>query len=406
MSLRIGIDARVRPGAIGGIAQAVLSIVHTLGELDGPEEYVVVVDSDDGRDFVEPHLGPNQRLVQIPGWRQPTLLERVAARIRPPRGIEIPVSNGLYEGLVDVVHFPHQAFMRTELPSIYNPWDLQHRHFPEFFSEETLAWRETVYREACETAHTVVATSRWVADDFVAQLSLPPEKVQVIPMGPPTAAYEEPSPERMAEVRRTRGLSRPFVLYPAVAWPHKNHIALLEALARVRAEGVDLDLVCTGSTDAPAFPAIEAAVERLGLTGHVHILGYVEDSELRVLYRLAAALVMPSLHESDSFPVFEAWHEGLPVLSSDVTSLPDQVGSAGLLFDPTPDGIADALLRFAREPGLADDLRARGTRRLRDYSWERTARAYRATYRRAAGRQLDDEDRALLSWDWMTDPRP
>lgn len=405
MSLRVGIDARIRPGAIGGIAQAVVSIVRALGQLDGPEQYAVIVDSDDGRDFVHPHLGPNQQLVQVPGWRAPTLPERVLRRLRPtPRGVQIPSSDGLYERLTDVVHFPHQSFMRTELPTVYNPWDLQHLHYPEFFSEETLAWRAAVYHEGCERAHTVVATSQWIAEDLVVKLALPREKVQVIPMGPPTSAYEEPSAGDLQAVRAKRGLPDSFLFYPAVAWPHKNHVALLEAIAVLRdRHGIDSHLVCTGSNDAPGYPAILDAVKRLGLGDCVHLLGYVSDSELRALYHLASALVMPSLHESDSFPVFEAWHEGLPVLSSDVTSLPAQIGDAGILFVPTADGIVDALLRFTQTPGLADELRTRGTRRLADFSWERTARAYRATYRRAAGRRLDDEDRALLAWDWMLD---
>ena len=198
-----------------------------------------------------------------------------------------------------------------------------------------------------------------------------------------------------------------FAFYPAVTWPHKNHLRLLEALAALRDRGVLVPLVCTGYREATHWPQIEARVRELNLDNQVQFLGIVPAQQLRAIYRLARFVVIPTLFEAASAPVFEAWNEGVPVACSTVTSLPQQVGDAALLFDPTSvEGIAAALVRMVTDESLRSTLVASGRRRLQDFSWERTARAYRALYRRAAGRRLTDEERVLLGWDWMAHPNP
>ncbi len=117
---------------------------------------------------------------------------------------------------------------------------------------------------------------------------------------------------------------------------------------------------------------------------------------------MAGCLVLPTLFEANSLPIFEAWSEGLPVVSSDVTALPEQVGDAGLLCDPfEPASIARAIEQALFDQTLREDLIARGRRRLADFDWNRTARAYRAVYRKASGQRLSAEDARLLQWDWM-----
>jgi glycosyltransferase involved in cell wall biosynthesis len=180
----------------------------------------------------------------------------------------------------------------------------------------------------------------------------------------------------------------------------------LEAIAQLRDErGLIVRLVCTGSLYDPFQPRIDQRVRELNLASQVKFLGFVPEEELRALYRLAHFLVLPTLYEADSCPIHEAWSEGLPVASSNATALPDQVLDAGLLFDPKDvDSIAEALRRMATEDDLRANLRRLGYRRVMDFSWERTAKAYRAVYRRAANISLSEEDRWLLEWDWMREP--
>jgi glycosyltransferase involved in cell wall biosynthesis len=245
-----------------------------------------------------------------------------------------------------------------------------------------------------------------VKDDLVRHYRIVPDKVQVIPWGPPSQPFAEPSTQDIARVREQHKLTEPFLLYPAMTWPHKNHIRLLEALAELRDEsGLKLRLVCTGSHLEPYWSAIQKRIAELNLAGQVYFTGFISQVELRAIYRLAEFLIVPTLFESDSSPIYEAWLEGLPVACSNVTSLPAQTLNAARLFDPYDVAeIARAVRELATNEDLRADLRATGFERLKDYQWERTAKAYRALYRRTADRALSAEDRWLLNWDWMTDP--
>lgn len=417
MLLRVAINAQLyQRDAVGGVASVLIGLVRALGTLDGPEEYVIIGPWQEP-DWLRPYLGPNQRIVSgplPPYHRLKTILGPLRPvlgklRLRVARamaaGMEAPVSDGFYEQLgCDVIHFPYQRFVISRLPAVYNPHDLQHLHFPEFFGAETVARRDAIYRAACRTAHTVVVASRWVKEDVVKHYSVDPEKIQVIPWAPPTQVYTEASAEAVAQVRKVYGLEEAFALYPAMTWPHKNHLRLLQALALLRdRHHLRVRLVCTGHQNA-FWPQIQRQLVELRLQEQVRFLGMVPSEDLRALYRLAQFVVIPTLFEAASGPLYEAWHDSTPVACSNVTSLPEQAADAALLFDPLSiESIATAVAEMATNPQLRVTLRQRGARRLGDFSWERTARAYRAVYRRAAGHPLGKEDRWLLTWDWMRD---
>ena len=241
--LRVAINAQLVPGGeSGGVEQFVLGLVRSLGRLtDGPEEYVVVAHRD-APTWLEPWLGPNQRLVVGPP--RPDTLQRALRRLtrQPPLA-----TDGFFESLgVAVTHFSYQSYVDCRLPTVYNPHDLQHRHYPEFFAPEQLAWRETVHSLALRHAAAVAAESYWAAEDIVREYAVDPGKVYVVPRGAPTDLYEPPAEAVVEDVRRRFSLPQGFALYPARAWPHKNHLRLIEALAVLRDGGVRLDLVCTG----------------------------------------------------------------------------------------------------------------------------------------------------------------
>jgi glycosyltransferase involved in cell wall biosynthesis len=166
-----------------------------------------------------------------------------------------------------------------------------------------------------------------------------------------------------------------------------------------------VNLVCTGARFESHWPKLEARLKSLHLESQVRFLGFLSEADLRVVYRSAQFLVLPTLFEADSCPIHEAWSEGLPVASSSHTALPEQVGDAGLLFDAAEtSAIAAAIEKMSTDADLRRSLVVRGHRRVQDFDWTRTAMAYRAVYRRAAGATLTDEDRWLLSWDWMKRP--
>lgn len=418
MKIAIDIYAEVAPGAAGGTAPALRSLISALGSLaDGPEEYIIVVGSDKQGEWLRP-LAANQRFAVRPAPPPPPLLRRalspLSRRLRnwlvppPQRWPEVVVSDGFYESLgCEVVHFPSTWFTVCALPSVYNPHDLQHLHYPQFFRPAELEWRDRIYSAGCHFSKTIIVNSQWVKDDVVRQYAVSPTKIQIIPEASPTQLTPDPTFDDLNRLKTRYELPERFALYPSVTWPHKNHLRLLDALAYLRdRRSLVVPLVCTGSRHESSWPQIESRLTQLGLTEQVRFLGFVPQQDLRGLYRLARCLALPTLFEANSLPIFEAWHEGTPVACSDITALPEQLMDAGLLFDPLdPIAIGDAVARLFTDTRLCEDLRTKGRRRLRDFDWERTAKAYRAVYRRAAGQRLSEEDRMLLEWDWMRNPR-
>jgi glycosyltransferase involved in cell wall biosynthesis len=419
--MKIAINARIDPASgVGGVESILIGLIKALGQLtDGDEEYLLLTNPKHPR-WLDPYLGPNQSVVTRPSGkfdhsgakrRDPIRamgkeMSRFLRRLNPPvKSFPKPrISDGYIESLgCDVIHFPYQYFEICALPSVYNPHDLQHRHFPQFFSAESWIHRDVEHRAGCEYSRTVVTASQWVKDDVCFQYHLNPGKIVVIPWAPPTQAYSTLS-KAGEEATRTRfGLPEDFAFYPAMIWPHKNHLRLLEALAYLKKEqGQVVPLVCTGRR-GDFFPEIERAIERLQLREQVHFLGIVSPEELQFLYHMCGFVVVPSLFEAASGPVFEAWNAGAAVACSNVTSLPQQVGDTGLIFNPYDvKAIAQAVGTLHRKPDLRRELIAKGRRRLQDFTWEQTARAYRAVYRRAVHHKLNEEDQKLLSRDWMS----
>jgi len=426
--LRVAVNAQLAPdGGAGGIETALRALGSVAQLDDGPEEYLFVGHWRDP-EWLRPWVGGRARIV--PGQppeapanapRRPSeILKRALGPLRPAaRGIKArllsraerralgtPTRPGnFYDRLdCDVVHFPFQHFEPCAAPTVFNPHDLQHLHFPEFFSGEEIERRELAYRAACREAHTVVVASEFVRRDLLRRYGLAPGKVQVVAWAPPPAP--DPGPGLRREVREKYGLPEgPFALYPAMTWEHKNHRRLLDALALLRdRHGLRVDLVCTGRKTA-YWPEVERRLSDLRLEDQARFLDMIPYEDLRAVYQTAQFVIIPTLFEAASAPLFEAWQAGAPVACAAVTSLPEQAADAALLFDPLSiESVADAAGRMATDADLREELRRRGRRRLRDFSLERTARAYRAVYRRAAGRRLGEEDRLLLGVDRAFEP--
>ena len=402
--LRICIDARLPAGRFGGVEQVVIGIAAGLSKLtDGDEEFLFLTHRGED-DWIRPYVsGPARLLPTRRGrpQRRARAIGRALAERTPRLGprFAVRVSDGTVERAgVDLVHFPIQDAFLTELPSIYQPHDLLHLHHPELFSAWESERRERIYRTHCERAKIVVAMTSWGKRDLIEHYRLPDDKVRVVPWGSVLWEYPSPSRDDLDRLRRRLSLPDGFLLYPAQTWPHKNHETLLEALALIRqGEGVAIPLVCPGRTNGQ-FARIERRMRELDLSDITRFPGFVSPLDLRGLYELATALVFPSRFEGWGLPICEAFSSGLPVASSSASSLPGLVGDAGVLFDPDdPEEIASSVLRLWRDPVLRETLATRGRERTKLFSFDHTARLFRAHYRRLCGVGLSDQDRILLA---------
>jgi glycosyltransferase involved in cell wall biosynthesis len=432
--IRVAINANLTAGATGGVFQMTQALVRALGSLDGPERFLLLASSKDQVDWLEECSGPNQEIV-VRGRRNiwgrrvryhsdselRTIGEQVRRFARPaveftraflgrltPQAPRLPLSDGFVESLgCDVLHFPTQGFAVSAVPTVFNPHDLQHLHYPQFWTPWEVARREIVYRAGCSLSAAVIVGSQWAKEDILLQYGVDSRKVQIIPEGAPTGLKAQPTESEEREVMARHRLPGLYALYPANMWPHKNHLRLLEAMAILRDErSLRVSLVCTGSQEGGAWPQIRECISRLGLERQVWCLGFVPELDIRVIQKSAHCVVQPSLFEASSLPIFDAWNNGVPVGASDATALPEQVADAALLFDPFDAcSIANAWAMLWGHPELRRDLQRKGYLRVSRFDWHRSAKAYRAIYRRVARVDLCEEDRDLLEVNWMKQNR-
>ena len=291
----------------------------------------------------------------VSGYRPAhTRLERLLALARATVHPE-PLRRRLRSA--DVVHYPFTIRVPSvEAPSVVTVHDLQHLDLPALFSRVERAFRAVYYHRSARAAARVVVPSTFVRVGAVGQLGLEPARVRVIPHGIDHSRFSPSDDER-----------EPFLLYPARAWPHKNHARLYEAFALLRRDRPQLRLVLTGGGHSGAAP------------DGVDVRGHVPVDELVSLYRRAAALVFPSRYEGFGQPVIEAMACGCPVACSDIPALVEVAGNAARTFSADDaESIAAAVLDVLEDPA---GFRERGLERAAAFTWERTAAAYEDVYR-------------------------
>jgi glycosyltransferase involved in cell wall biosynthesis len=239
------------------------------------------------------------------------------------------------------------------VPAVTTVLDVQHELLPRFFSRAELAYRRRAYAWSVRRSRLVVTISAHAAETIEDRLGVPGDRVRVIHLGVDHDVFRPGDDARL-----------PFLLYPAKAWPHKNHARLFEAFAELRRHRPELELVLT-SYDGSVPEGARA-------------LGHLSREDLVRLYRTASALVFPSLFEGFGQPPLEAMACGCPVACSNAAALPEVVGDAARLFDP---GSTDDLVAAVED--VLDDpetWRERGLARAAAFTWDATARAHDEVY--------------------------
>ena len=228
-------------------------------------------------------------------------------------------------------------------------------------------------------ADVVLTVSDTTRDELIAQRVCPAEKLRRVYLAP-AAEFRPEADDADAAVRARYGLERPYVLFVGAYDPHKNVSTLVEAFDRAALDDHDLVVV---AAQTPGDAALRARWGTLRAAPRVRLLEARPD-ELPALYRGATAFVHPSTWESFGFQLVEAMATGTPLVAARRTAIPEIVGDAGLLFEPSSVVELAALLRIVtRDAALRDDLRARGLRRARRFDWATVADETVAAYRHA-----------------------
>src|SRR5215470_11568381 len=369
--MRVAIDARKLQDF--GIGTYIRNLLRHLARIDRENEYVLLCHEPDMG--VAGTLGENFRAVLEP-----------APNYSMSEQVHIPWV--LMREKPHVFHAPHYILPpAVRCRSVVTIHDCIHLMFPQYLpNRAAYAYARASMWSAARSSDRILTVSEASKRDILHFFNVPAEKISVVYNGIDERFSIEPAPDEIARVRERFQLDHGFVLYAGTIKPHKNLVRLIEAFAVLRkGELEELKLLIIGD-EISKLPALRRAVHSHKLHKHVRFLGFLPDETLAALYRLAAVFVFPSLYEGFGLPPLEAMASGTPVVTSNVSSLPEVAGDAAILVDPYDvSSIVDGVRRVLTDPRLADDLRTRGLARARDFSWERSVVRTHDIYRLVGG---------------------
>lgn len=369
--MRIGLDARYIQNRYHGIGRYAFELLRGLSRVGPQHTYVV---------FWNPNL-PNSRFDLRPQLEHPRI-EAVAYGVplyHPQDQFLLPILARRHR--LDLFHVPYFAApLLVPCPLVLTIHDLILDRYPAYMPS---GWARRYYRTMMQLgvrrASGVVVVSEATRRDLVAHYHTQESKVVVAPLAA-DAGFRPVGEAEIAAVRQRYRVPDFFILHVGARRPHKNIEALVRALARIR-DQVPHALVLVGEWDRRVPDPVPALVRQLGLEERIIEIKAVQEADLPALYGASTACVVPSLIEGFGLPVLEAFSCGVPVVTSNCSSMPEVAGDAALLVDPNSDeSLAASLLKVLTMPGLRESLRERGLAQAARFTWERTASRTLALY--------------------------
>jgi alpha-1,3-rhamnosyl/mannosyltransferase len=316
----------------------------------------------------------------IQGSRKPWFVRQALQAVYEAGFNAITLASGY-----DVYHEPNHIPMRWAGPTVTTVHDLSVIRHPEWHPADRVKWYEAEFERTLSQTTEFVAVSKFTAGEMARVLGVPPERITVCYQAPRAPFYPRPSTESRAVLARLR-IEPPFLLFVGTLEPRKNLPRMLEAYARMPVRlRRRYPLVIAGGLGW-GFDELLAPLRVSDIRDSIRLTGFVSDHDLACLYTTCRALIWPSLYEGFGLPPLECMACGRPVVVSNVASLPEVVGEAGLRVNPEDvEAIAVAMAWVADDDALAARLALRGVERAATFTWEAFAGQHVRVYTRAAG---------------------
>lgn len=362
---RIGIDARLFGTALAvGIGRYTEELIRHLVELDKDNQYHVFLSKSASGSF--PMYATNLSKTGVDfshysyseQFKYPTILKKTD---------------------LDLIHYTNfnSPVFFTSIPSVVTIHDLTLWFFP---GRGQKSWfRRMAYRfvikKTCQNAKQIIAITKRTKEDIVELLNINPEKITVVYEAVPNSYKVINNDVKIKKLKHKFNIAKPYIMYVGQWREHKNIIKMIRAFSLLRRRyNVDYQLVMVGKIDNK-YPLVKTTVKELGLTDQVIFTGYVPDSDLPYMYNGAELFVWPSLYEGFGLPPLEAMACGVPVISSNVSCMPEVLGDAAYYFDPhSVEAMAKSMSDVASSYSLKRELRLKGLRQARKYSFEKSAK--------------------------------
>jgi glycosyltransferase involved in cell wall biosynthesis len=346
-----------RPGGISNFFDHLISLVSN--------RYPCLLTSSRPRELPHP-AGPNLSIVR---WNNRIRPQRLNAVLKK---LQFYSSACLFRpSLVHPTYYAKPNIAVKHSPVVYTVYDMIHEKWRDQLDP---AGRYAAEKKSCfEIASSLVCISESTRYDLLELYPHLEAKTFVIPL-----AGELKPDDRLSSVSFARKLDCSYILYVGARGSYKNFPRLVLAFSRVARQFSSLRFKVAGS---PLSGAEVDLLDALDISHRVDVYPDATDSDLYSLYRSAIAFVYPSLHEGFGIPPLEAMALNSPVLAARCSSIPEVVGDAALMFNPwSVDSIAEAIVQIVSTPELQEELRRKGQRRCRNFTWQKTADQYLELY--------------------------
>lgn len=378
VQMRIGVDIRPFLSRETGVGTYLKNLLFHLARMDRVNEY---------------HLFSSSWKERFPSEKIPPFVKSRFRDLRIPvratnflwYGLGWPSLDSFFGAKLDLTHSPTPLALPTggkRIVTVYDPFFLDQPGKADKQARDVFSKKAG---KSLANADGILTISEFTRRALLERFSLDEARIKVTPLGLNPLFFEDAPAEVLEATRRKYALPEKFLLFVGAVEFRKNLVTLVKALARVHEAGEKIVLVVAGRTGEDSANLDEAAA-RLGLGDWVRRLGYLPDSEVRDLYRLACIFVFPSLCEGFGLPLLEAMACGLAAAVSRVGALPEVGGEAAAYFDPTdPYDIAGVLLELLEDSAKRRELVENGIRRSALFRWEMTARETLTFYEKVAG---------------------
>ncbi|HLY31078.1 MAG TPA: glycosyltransferase family 1 protein [Ktedonobacterales bacterium] len=387
--MRVAINAQFMHEPHTGTGRYVYNLLSALGRVDGVNDYRALTAQPLDADLIPETPSTFTWEVASAGLARSARLQKLDWEQRVFPGAAKRASARL-------MHVPYFAPpLRTYgVPVVVTIHDVINLRLPLYRAKASAQLYAQLVAHAARNAAAIIAVSEYSKKDIIELIGAPPERITVISEAPAPSFRRITDPERLDAIRAKYQLSERFLLTTGID-ARKNITTLIGAFAALYHEldDPDLQLFIIGDPyklgSSPLFPDWRPLAQRFEIAEQVRCMP-VDEEDLATVYSACACFVFISTYEGFGLTPLEAMACGAPVVCADRTSLPEVVGSAGLLVNPDdPDSVGAALYKVLNSPEYGADLRARGLARVKQFSWDKVAAATSALYADVTGMTRD-----------------
>ena len=242
----------------------------------------------------------------------------------------------IYDYQIDIIHCPYQFFpsinfLNKKVKRITTMHDVQELHFPEFFTAAQRANRAVNYMKYINDAEIVIVSYNHIKEDIKKYFNKNENQIFVQLLKMDNLWFKKYENNNVQKIE----IFDKYIFYPANFWKHKNHKKLIEAIQFLKLKkGIKINLILSGDNKNHEGPSINELIKRLDLEDQIKTIGIVDEISLYNLYKNTLGVVVPTLYEAGSFPLMESILLEVPVVCSNVTSLPETIGNDSFVFNP------------------------------------------------------------------------